>query len=478
MPDDVQEELTAYLDGELDPADSHRVEERLKHDAAYREELKRLEQAWHMLDQLDRVVVGESFTRTTMEMVAVEAAEDARRTSHALPGSGIVLGAGLLLLSGLLGLACGKWIWPDQNRQLLLQMPLLESIDLYDQGDSIEFLRKLERAGMFDPAPDQPPPPQSPQTSSDDELDERRAEIERMTPLERQHLRRNQEHFARYSHDEQRRMLRLHDELDRDPHEDELRRVMARYHEWLDTLALSVRAELSDLPSDERLAKIKELKQQQTAERAQELQEAPTQQDLQLIVRRIEEYGWQNRQALLGTLSPARQQYLAGLDETKLRRAMLWLAVHSWQPGGKFKLPHWDDHDAAELRGQLSTAAQHKLASLSSDKEKQKMIGTWLQTALRHRVETGGIRQNLPAIDQAELQRFFREELTSEQREQMLPLARDQRHRLLLRMYFLPTERLAQLRPGQWPGWPQTAPTDSKPKTRAKSAGKRLKAQA
>jgi hypothetical protein len=385
----------------------------------------------------------------------------------------------LLVLSGLLGLACGKWIWPDPNLQLLQQMPVLESIDLYDQGDSIEFLRKLERTGMFDLEPDQAAAAvATPAMSPEDELDERRGEIERMTPLERQHLRHNQEHFARYSLDEQRRMLRLYDELDRDPHEDELRRVMGRYHEWLDTLALSGRAELSDLPTDERIAKIKQIKQQQTAQRAQELQEAPSPQDLQLIVGRLEEFGWQNRQALLATLSPARRQYLESLDEAKLRRAMLWLSVHHWQPGGKFKLPHWNNQEITELTGKLSPGAQHLLTVLGSDKEKLKMIGSWLQTALRHRVESGGIRQNLPPIEYSELQRFFRDELSSQQREWLLPLSRDQRHRLLLRMYFLPPERIALLQPGQWPGWPQTVPNTTKPGTRPKAGGKRLKTQA
>ena len=62
MPDDIREELTASLDGELDAASSHQVEERLKHDQAYRGELARLERAWDMLEHLDRAVVGDTFT--------------------------------------------------------------------------------------------------------------------------------------------------------------------------------------------------------------------------------------------------------------------------------------------------------------------------------------------------------------------------------------------------------------------------------
>ena len=164
-----------------------------------------------MLDELERVVVGEAFTRTTMEIGRRSGRRRCPRAAASLAQvSRFCAVAGLLVASSLLGLACGKWIWPDPNEQLLREMPVLESIDLYEQGDSIEFLRKLERAGMFDQAPDQAATPvPTPEISPDDELDERRAEIERMTPLERQHLRRTQEHFAKYSLDDQRRMLRL-----------------------------------------------------------------------------------------------------------------------------------------------------------------------------------------------------------------------------------------------------------------------------
>jgi len=154
MADDTREELTAYLDGELDAAASQNVEERLKRDPAYRAELARLEQAWDMLEHLERATVGDAFTKTTMEMAALAAAGESSRSPLAGTKSWFAAAAGLLLAATLLGYAGGKWAWPDPNQQLLRDLPVLENIDLYDQGDSIEFLRKLERAGLFDEEPD------------------------------------------------------------------------------------------------------------------------------------------------------------------------------------------------------------------------------------------------------------------------------------------------------------------------------------
>jgi anti-sigma factor RsiW len=154
MADETREELTAYLDGELDAAASRQVEERLKRDPAYRSELARLEKAWDLLEHLERSTVSDAFTKTTMEGAVVAVAEKSRPARLAAARPWAVAATGLVLATSLLGYACGTWVWPDPNRQLLRDLPVLENIDLYDQGDSIEFLRKLERAGLFDEEPD------------------------------------------------------------------------------------------------------------------------------------------------------------------------------------------------------------------------------------------------------------------------------------------------------------------------------------
>src|SRR6187399_1624604 len=82
---ELEEELTAYLDGELDAAGVRRVEERLARDAAYHGQLQKLERTWGLLDRLPRASVGEDFTKTTLEMVAVSAAADAAAVQSNVP---------------------------------------------------------------------------------------------------------------------------------------------------------------------------------------------------------------------------------------------------------------------------------------------------------------------------------------------------------------------------------------------------------
>ena len=74
-----EEELVAYLDGEMDAASRERLESQLATDAKLRGRLQALERTWEMLDELDAAPVGEPFTHSTLEMVALAAGEDADR---------------------------------------------------------------------------------------------------------------------------------------------------------------------------------------------------------------------------------------------------------------------------------------------------------------------------------------------------------------------------------------------------------------
>ena len=50
---------------------------------------------------------------------------------------------------GLAGVVAGRTLWPDPNVPLLRDLPVIENFDLYHQADDVEFLRQLDRAGLF-----------------------------------------------------------------------------------------------------------------------------------------------------------------------------------------------------------------------------------------------------------------------------------------------------------------------------------------
>lgn len=153
----LDEQLVAYLDGELSDEEVRRVEALLASDPEVRQRLARLERTWALLDRLDRVPTDEQFTRSTLEMVAVSAKHDLDREQAERPRRRrrrwLMAGAGLLgaALAGFLAVAA---LWPDPDRQLLEDLSVLEDLDQLRHVEDVEFLRMLYRADLFtkDPA--------------------------------------------------------------------------------------------------------------------------------------------------------------------------------------------------------------------------------------------------------------------------------------------------------------------------------------
>lgn len=150
--DPVQEELSAYLDGELDAEARAEVERRLAADEAYRVRLKRMEDAWSLLDALPRTEADASFTQSTVEMVAVAAKEEVQevqRTNAQRRWLGWACGVAVVVLAGLIGYRLVDRAVSAENEQLLEDLPVIENMELYRHVDNIDFLRQLEAEGLF-----------------------------------------------------------------------------------------------------------------------------------------------------------------------------------------------------------------------------------------------------------------------------------------------------------------------------------------
>lgn len=70
--DAIDEELTAYLDGELTSTESTALELRLVSDESLRTRLAELRKAYDLLDELPETPHSKGFTQTTIEMVIAD----------------------------------------------------------------------------------------------------------------------------------------------------------------------------------------------------------------------------------------------------------------------------------------------------------------------------------------------------------------------------------------------------------------------
>jgi anti-sigma factor RsiW len=148
----IDEEIVAYLDGELDMETAAKVERRLADDPRYNARLNQLQRAWDMLDNLRRSEADDDFVNSTVAMVAVQAEEAAR--TQALKAvrrrnfTWLALAAALVLSMATAFLAIQQRL-SRENRQLVRNLPLIERVDEYSNVDSFEFVKQLEQEDLF-----------------------------------------------------------------------------------------------------------------------------------------------------------------------------------------------------------------------------------------------------------------------------------------------------------------------------------------
>lgn len=148
----MDEEIVAYLDGELDREAALAIERRLADDPAYRARLTKLQQAWDLLDHLGRPEADENFTQSTVAMVTVKASEEttagqgqARRRKQ-LRWAGL---GGLALVAAVAAFVVVDRRLNSDNRALVRDLPVIERIDEYSSVESVEFLKRLQKEGLF-----------------------------------------------------------------------------------------------------------------------------------------------------------------------------------------------------------------------------------------------------------------------------------------------------------------------------------------
>src|SRR5262245_21723755 len=149
---DIDEQIVAYLDGELDSETEARVVRRLSEDAGYRSRLGQLQHAWDLLDNLRRSEADDEFVNSTVAMVAVQAEQESKsrqmRVVRQRSLAWLALAAVLLL-----SLASGYIVLHRRmtrgDRELGRDLPVVGRVDEYRNIDDIEFLKRLEYENLF-----------------------------------------------------------------------------------------------------------------------------------------------------------------------------------------------------------------------------------------------------------------------------------------------------------------------------------------
>ena len=145
--------LVAYLDGELNEAETRAIANKLARSATARREVEALERTWELLDHLPRPGASEGFaTRTLTGAQQIAVAGD--RFESAVQQTAVrAARAALWVAASLLALATGyaltRWAWPNPTARLSRDLPIAEHLDEYREVDTFEFLEALAHSAEF-----------------------------------------------------------------------------------------------------------------------------------------------------------------------------------------------------------------------------------------------------------------------------------------------------------------------------------------
>jgi anti-sigma factor RsiW len=165
LSNEDRENLSAYLDGELDEKTARALEAKLNADPRARAEAEALSRTWQLLDYLPQPQPSTAFTSRTLESVS---ALRPVQPAPAAPGRQLPWAFGLgwaaaVLVAALAGFAGVTYLAPSPHPaaptseaepanvdELLAQdLRILENLHLYQHVDDLGFLHKLDDPDLF-----------------------------------------------------------------------------------------------------------------------------------------------------------------------------------------------------------------------------------------------------------------------------------------------------------------------------------------
>jgi len=444
---EIETELVAYLDGELDHASAQRVERRLSEDPEFRRRLQQLQRAWDLLDQLPRVEASENFASTTVEMVALRAATDSDhsvgrwRRRRFVAWSLRAMGLAAAIVVGYLVVQVRQ---QAPERRFLRDLPVIENVDLYLNADDIEFVRQLQRESLFEQElPDA--------TSLGPSRQAPRDPLAHLSPQELDELRRKRDAFELLSPDKQQWLRDLHHELDADPKSAELRETLQHYSAWSRTLPAGRRAELLSLPADERLVQVQQLLEQQRREQEQRMPRPVGRSlqgdDVKVLMAWLDELLTRHDSEIVNLVPPGffRDRLQQTTDPQRRRATLLFtLSRRMGESGAPLDFPTEDDYQT--LAQKLSPSARQELEALATRKEKGERVLEWARSQYMSQFQP-----LQPSRD--ELEKYFRDEISPNDRAWLEGLPPERFARELRRHYQMQQMRRAfdpqRLSPGK-----------------------------
>lgn len=441
--DALDEDLVAYLDGELDAESARRIENLLSTDDSARRKLRQLAGSWDLLDQLPRQALGESFMRTTVAMIAVATSQDLAIEQTALPSRKRrrwIAALVAAIAAASVGFAAVVVWWPDRNEPLLRDLPVIENFDAYRHGGNLAFLHQLDKSALFfengpeGSASQSPAPPQAAAAYAN--ISARRERVLSLAPDAKTDLRKQLEKFAALPEEDKQKLRDFDEQLRADPNHARLRNVLQQYSDWLGALNALERHDLLQLPPDQRLSRIRELRDRDIGRLARQFagrgQKLLPESDIREIMSWLERIAFRDKAAILKDAAPHEVDEVNSRPMEQQGHALGFILAKR-SGGGPPQLPpsiDSKDFELLEESDKLSREARDILKKQPDLEQKRKQISEWIFAFFRAQFASRF------EVSRETLHNFFLNDLSDEERNELNVLPPDEFRLMLRRLYF------------------------------------------
>ncbi len=142
-----RDNLPAYLDGELDEAQTRRIESLLVQNSVARNDVELLSKTYDLLDELERPDAPKDFVEKTL---ATAKLEQIKTPLSDQPWFQTTQKVGILLswtvafiIAAVAGFLITNRFVTDGSDKLVRELPVIQNLDRYDEVQSVEFLNQL-----------------------------------------------------------------------------------------------------------------------------------------------------------------------------------------------------------------------------------------------------------------------------------------------------------------------------------------------
>ena len=365
----LNEQLSAYFDGELPPEEKSRFEQLLAKDHKLRDQLKNLEVNWGLLESLPRDPAPSRFTASTVEMVAIRgtSAED-NNPSRAvdwirrIPRWLWIMTAALIAgISGYTATTIVSQIKPvsrlmaDKNAQLLENISFLEYFPEYQLVDNIDFLKKLNEIDYFSSRTQVAADPGIIKHGRESQ-DESRRRIHGMNSGEKNRLHQNYVRFEQLPEEEKFRFLNLHEELLQSENADKLSKIFVAYARWYQQLDPLDQVEITLRAQNEKVSYI-----QNILSLTETSAKAVVGKDVILMQRWLEGVALRNEKLILQSVDKKKRDVIAGMEKSEKDRQLTILLRKKLKRDPRLLINPGERQQYILMKSRLSKACQATL---------------------------------------------------------------------------------------------------------------------